>query len=309
MKHNTPTTRSKHRRHGGFTLLEVLLALGVFAIGFVFIAAIFPVAALLQKEAVDTINGQQVARNTEAIMDAMQLPIGVLTTTGFTVNVNGTAVDTDQRVFALSTTGWSSTNCDWTQQIRSAPTMVTGVTDRKFFWVPVFRDTNSASNMSAGEIYTYVFVLQKRNNTTYPTSPSLFTPDACANINDTDTVTVSGNTLYPIPKVFAVTVTATSSNTIKFKQTNFNGNPSTYDTPLQIDSGDKILDNNGTIYTVSDYDMTANTITIDGILLPTPNAIDTIWFASPGSDPSDSTKPSGKKSPTVDILILTDVVN
>ena len=66
----------------GFTLLEVLMAMGVFAIGFVFIAAIFPVAALLQKEAVDTINGQQASRNTQAVLQS----IPVLATTDLTAS-------------------------------------------------------------------------------------------------------------------------------------------------------------------------------------------------------------------------------
>jgi hypothetical protein len=52
--------------------------------------------------------------------------------------------------------------------------------------------------------------------------------------------------------------------------------------------------------------MSNNTITVDGILLPTPNTISQIWFASPGEDGSGN--PSGKNSPTMDILILTDVV-
>jgi prepilin-type N-terminal cleavage/methylation domain-containing protein len=290
MKHNIPTIRS---RNEGFTLLEVLMAMGVFAIGFVFIAAIFPVAALLQKEAVDTVNAQQVGRNTKAIMGAMTV------TTGDIISSNMTSatydVQKDQTVHAFNSTWLDS---QWPINVRSSPTTIANPDDRKFFWVPLVRDTNSATGITNNEVYFYVFVLLKHNSVTYlyPPSSSVLSVNDCANSYDSTS----------IPKVFAVGVSAISTNTLKFTNTYFNGNPSTYDSPTQLDIGDKFLDNNGTIYTVADYDMSNNTITVDGILLPTPNTISQIWFASPGEDGSGN--PSGKNSPTMDILILTDVV-
>lgn len=296
MKTHPITIRSAAR---GFTLLEVLLAMGVFAIGFVFIAAIFPVAALLQKEAVDTINAQQVARNTEAVLKAIPITASTdLVDSNLTAPVTGAGFSIDQRVYALTTTAWSTSSWKATE-LRSSPTMVTNAADRKFYAVPLFRD----SNQTAGsyKVYTYVFILQKRNGATYPVNSAVITSLVCAN---------SGDTSGDIPKVYGAKVTAVDATTLKFKDADFNGNTSTYDTPTQLDIGDKFIDNNGTIYTVADYDMSANTITVDGLLLPTPNTIDTIWFGSPGEDASTPGYPSEKASPTMDILILTTgVVN
>lgn len=284
----------------GFTLLEVLMAMGVFAIGFVFIAAIFPVAALLQKEAVDTINGQQASRNTQAVLQSIPvLATTDLTASHLTAPIMGTGgFEKDQRLYAFNVNGWNSSA--WKNaEVRSFPMTVTNAVDRKFYAVPLFRDSNPSTGLSASDVHTYVFILQKRNSAKYPVTSGVLPSLICANSADT-----SNN----IPKVYGAKVFAVDSTTIKFKDNDFNGN-SSYDTPTQLDIGDQFIDNNGTIYTVSDYDMTANTITVDGLLLPVPNTIDTIWFASPGEDPDTTGEPSGKNSPTMDILILSGVVN
>ncbi len=293
MKQQPSTTSTTTR---GFTLLEVLMAMGVFAIGFVFIAAIFPVAALLQKEAVDEVNAQQASRNTLALIAAMEANYTADLDGNLKTLVSGSGgFPQDQRVYALKNAAYNS--AQWSSYIRSYPTSIPTATQRKFFWVPLVRDTNPDSGVNPNEIYTYVFILQKRNGAIYP-DPSTLLPSGtiCANSNDDPS----------IPKVYAAKVLAVSNNTIKFKDTNFNG---TGDTPTQLDVGDQFLDNNGIPYTITDYDLSANTITIDGILLPVPNAIDTIWFASPGEDADTPGYPSGKSSPTMDIKILTGVIN
>ena len=283
------TLLKKRSHHKGFTLLEVLLAMGIFAIGFVFIAAIFPVAALLQKEAADIVNTQQVVRNTKAI-------IAAITVSSSNINSIPNAA-TDQTVHKVPPT-WldGSPTIYWSPNVRSSPTSITDHTLRKFYWVPLVRDTNPVPGVSAGDVHIYVFVLQRRNNVVYPATSSYFTYSDIANPSDSST----------IPKVFATEVTAISSNTIQFNSNDFNGDDLFYDSPLQLDIGDKFLDNNGTIYTVSDYNMFQNTITVDGILLPYPNPISVIWFASPGED--GFVNPSGKTSPTMDILLIPDAV-
>ena len=300
MKYNPPI---QTKRAQGFTLLEVLLSLGVFAIGFVFIAAIFPVAALLQKEAADTVNARQSARNAEAIFGA----ITVSASTDLSHTDLGD-IATDQTLHPCPE-DWldaDNSNDKWTEYIRSSPSNITDYRDRKFYWVPLVRDTNAATGINADETQVYVFILQKRNGATYPKKASsaiLPSADITYTANDTDDPT--------IPKVIGVTVSVVNNgenNTLKFAATNFNGNPSTYDSPIQIDIGEKIVDNNGTIYNVTDYDMDDNTITVDGILLPVPNTINTIWFASPGEEEGNSGTPSGKPSPTMDLIILTDAV-
>ena len=66
--------RTKHYSHQGqnaaFTLLEVLIAMGIFAIGFVAVAAIFPAAAIMQKNTVDDVLAQQATRNAMSMAEA-----------------------------------------------------------------------------------------------------------------------------------------------------------------------------------------------------------------------------------------------
>lgn len=54
-----------------FTLLEVLLAIGIFVIGFVAVASMFPVAAVMQKNTVADVTGQQFARTLRAMCTAI----------------------------------------------------------------------------------------------------------------------------------------------------------------------------------------------------------------------------------------------
>lgn len=62
-----------HPRTTGFTLAEVLISLGIFAIGMIAVASLFPVAAILQKETADDILGQQSANNARATIEAIGL--------------------------------------------------------------------------------------------------------------------------------------------------------------------------------------------------------------------------------------------
>ena len=54
----------------GFTLLEVLISIGIFAIGMVAVAAIFPTAAILQKRAVEANLAVQIADSVKAMIQA-----------------------------------------------------------------------------------------------------------------------------------------------------------------------------------------------------------------------------------------------
>lgn len=56
----TQTSRVRMTRHGGFTLMEVLITMGIFLIGIVAIAAVFPTGVSVQREAVDDLRSQAV---------------------------------------------------------------------------------------------------------------------------------------------------------------------------------------------------------------------------------------------------------
>lgn len=60
-------------KRNGFTLAEVLISIGVFAIGMIAVASLFPVGALLQKETADDILGEQSAASARATFQGMGL--------------------------------------------------------------------------------------------------------------------------------------------------------------------------------------------------------------------------------------------
>jgi prepilin-type N-terminal cleavage/methylation domain-containing protein len=62
---NTPQCRR------AFTLMEVLIAMGIFAIGIIAIAAVFPTGISLQRETVRSLEGQRVAKNAHSIVQAL----------------------------------------------------------------------------------------------------------------------------------------------------------------------------------------------------------------------------------------------
>ena len=61
----------KQRARRGMTLVDLLLAMGILAVGLSMIATVFPVAAEHTREAVDQSMAVLVARNAEATLRAM----------------------------------------------------------------------------------------------------------------------------------------------------------------------------------------------------------------------------------------------
>ena len=66
----TPPRATRHtaagRRSAAFSLMEVLVAMGIFTVGLVAVAAIFPTAITIQRDTVREVDGRRVAKNARA---------------------------------------------------------------------------------------------------------------------------------------------------------------------------------------------------------------------------------------------------
>lgn len=72
MMKRTHTSRPVRRhadapRHSGFSLMEVLVALGIFTVGLVAVAAIFPTAITIQRDTVREVDGRRIGKNAKAL--------------------------------------------------------------------------------------------------------------------------------------------------------------------------------------------------------------------------------------------------
>lgn len=76
---------SSRRRGSGFTLVEVLLAMGILAVGLAAVASIYPIAVLQQRRALDEMNSTIVGQNVLQTLQAMgQSSFPAATSTSFT---------------------------------------------------------------------------------------------------------------------------------------------------------------------------------------------------------------------------------
>ncbi len=62
---------TRRTRNAGFSLMEVLVALGIFTVGLVAVAAIFPTAITIQRDTVRQVDGERIGKNARAMVLAM----------------------------------------------------------------------------------------------------------------------------------------------------------------------------------------------------------------------------------------------
>lgn len=68
-----PRIRRASRHRAGFTLIEVLIAIAVLAIGLVAVASLFPAGLILQREAIETTQRQSHTRSLDALLTGLNL--------------------------------------------------------------------------------------------------------------------------------------------------------------------------------------------------------------------------------------------
>lgn len=281
-----------------FSLVEVLIAMGIFAVGFVAVAAMFPAGAILQRETVSQIEAQMVARNAAAFVRSARVLFlsdpSAPENAGKVWDLKSDSGSVDLEPFSLVTGGATKLKNRWKLGDRGYPTAQKTITDRKYYWVPFIRK-NKVSSTNKSDWSVVVFVLRREGTANYGfVNGSPYPVPAGTWANKTPDAPDDGVT---IPKVIGVTATVTAPNRFNFNNRIFTQTGTGL--PDQVRPGDYIADNNGSVYIVLDADATGCTIV--GGISPTkaPGTIK-LWYAPPPGPAS--------ASPCVRILLLSGIV-
>lgn len=310
------------RRAIGFSMIESLIAIAVFALGFVAVAALFPVGATLQKEAAGDLVTQQVARNVKALLKSRKFSHLDLTNNAHPRSVRdtrevqpvlkqrspGNLLDPPGRLPApVNFERWMLNDRSYflvrnnlganAYHPRHAAELGDPYADefkRAFYWVPMIRSTKNSPGPLDWQVF--VFIL-RRDDVTYDRLS--FPIRSTTNPFSTIWANWDGfrSPSWYVPGVRSLAARVHSTNRRQFNLTNsWTGiNPGN---GLEIVAGDLILDSNGVRHTV----VTAGTgsITVDGDIPLIPTPPNKLWYGRPAA--------AGRPSPTRQILILTDVV-
>ena len=159
MRLPTSNTVSRRRRlgRGGFTVMEILIAMGIFTLGFTAVISLFPAGLLMQRQTVEDLTIDDVVEQATTLLRLRPFHAADLSAPQ---NPNGIANgDFDLHPLPLDAAGdhllW-----DWPVQERSFPSRMEDVTGRQFFWVPMVRrvrDTVGTPRADDWEIWLFVF--------------------------------------------------------------------------------------------------------------------------------------------------------
>lgn len=202
------------RRAAGFNMIEVMFAMGIFTVGFVAVAAIFPVGMMLQRETLQDTHARHFAASTKAIVQMRGFSEAILEAQ---VTQSETVTAVPQALTAPAPFGWSLADRSYNA--------IDPVNERRYFWVPLFFDADDGPTR---DWRVYIFVVKNRSRGDYSGSP---TPQA-----------VPDDPNY-VPRVVG-TNAARDGNRFNFNNAN----------PRRVRAGDKVLDNQGYVYRVARAD-------------------------------------------------------
>jgi hypothetical protein len=277
-----------------------MVALGIFAIGFIAVAAIFPAAILIQKNTLNEIHTDRFKENIQALM----------ATRGFDEAKLQATPNMDTSGQFLGSGGSGEALDDWSLNDRSYPSTIL-LANRRLFWVPVFQDANTASSVPPPAQHTwnvFIFIVQSQPDTTY--AKTIGSPDDWANPTDEpETTFITGPApdfvrvpdLPAVPGVQRIDVTSSGSVVTLGSLTP----PLTAKDVFQ--PGDPFIEYQGTaggnkhtvirVGSASDPTLNENQVEIEGTLTTSPTKI---WIANRGVLTARPTEPGDRT--IVDII-------
>lgn len=264
---------NKARRAAGFSLVEILLSLGIFAIGMTAIVSLFPAAAILQRETTQEVISEMAAQSAASIIDAQQLTYSSTATSNLDDYYTASGYADTDAVPLNTVLGSTLFNSRYPAADRSYPTGSlngTSIIDCDMHWVPFIQDINGDPSGSQNWVMR-LFIVEADSRATYTGNATLD-----ANPNDVTT----------FPKVRYVGVSGVS------------GAVFTTASALDLDAGDTVMDSNGNSHVI--VEVSGTSITVLNSISLTPNTPSKLWYAP---------KLGGSSSPAMRVVTVeVDVV-
>ncbi len=314
---------------GGFNMLEILLSMAIFAIGFVMVAAIFPSAIFMQKQTGDDIAAKTMEESLTTLLQTRPFVLTSLEKASGPYNPSDGLIPPNMLIVRpVSLLIDDVDNNDfWLLADRTLESHIPDPSMRRYVWVPLIRRTRAAdaAKPSDGDDFvTYVFVLRVDPGMWHlrPTAAPLFQAgeqwairpffsgnnvnpnDGFNDINGNGNVDLGSPNLehYRTPSVRSVGVTVSGSDTFNFRTGFVNTN--------QIRVGDWVLDANGQKYQIREAE--DDKVKVQGSIIRPPGMGPPgyLWYAPPPvtresaqSSPNTPTY-AGTPSPTLRILTV-----
>jgi type II secretory pathway pseudopilin PulG len=288
----TPTTRRARRSAAGFTLVEILISLGIFLIGMTAIVSLFPAAAIIQRETTQEVIAGMAAESAKSIINANQLTYeppgspdyGTGDLDGHHLIPGYASTDAIPLRIVMNSTSANSFDNRFPFTIRSYPTGLVDTTAGNGFdaikacdmhWVPFLQDL--AGNPSNPNWVMRLFILEHDSRGDYTGG---------INTNDPNN----------FPKIYSVGVSGIGSSP------DATGDVFQLSGGTDIEASDVLMDSNGNSHVV--VDVNGNNITVLNPIPRTPRDPNRVWFAprsTPVGSPTSVTNSPAQRVITVKV--------